>query len=376
MRKQRAWFWSLTAALWAPLSGCALVAVGGLFSPTTPLSERDAEPPKRALTVRGVLKAPLNLVAQGALADAPALTATQPFASAAPLSRVQALPSFRILALPGDATPGQERWNADGTVRHAAVELIDPATGEVVGSGHTDEMGRFVIATFTRGAGPAGFIAQAILRNAKGQTAGLLAAPFGAAVVSVPTKKEGIEVSAGTTLLTFSSLFLSNAYPSVDLSKGFSGVSSPRLGQLVSGLPNQQVQTTSGVLNRGTLITGARSFDEVLNNLVTSGAVLSFQVDKLGKRAASASVSTEQEVGLHSAVLTQLLETIVAVDDQQAASGAPATQDLFEEAAGQVNLEAVKQKADEIARHIAPSSMPTLPPIPTPTPGNVGVELR
>ncbi len=376
MRRQRTWTWSLAVALGATLSGCALVAGGGWFAQPVPLSQRNVEPPKRALTVRGVLKAPTNLVAQGSLADAPAITASHPFDAAAPISRVQSLAGFRIMTLPGEGEPGRANWNADGTVGSAVVQLIDPNTGELMGTGFTDAQGRFVIKTFTRGRDMSAFIAQTVLRNAKGETVGLLAAPFGVAVVSVPTKKEGVEISAGTTLLTFSSVFLSNTYPTLDLSKGFAGVASPRLGKLVSGFSASDVHATSAVLNRGTPITGAKSFDEVLTSLVTSSAVLSFQVDRLGKQVNSALLSPEEEVSLHSAILDQLLATILKVDDQQAASGAPATNDLFETAAGEVDLDIVKQKAEEIARQITPSSMPTLPPIPTPTPGNVGVELR
>lgn len=371
--------WSLTLSLLVPLSGCGLAALGGMLAPTQNLVSAHDEPPRRALTVKGQIRVPETLARQGSLSSAPSMTVSKPFEQVAPISRS----SYRVLGFGfgvqavGDEGPRTE-WNPDGTVKFAPVDLINPTTGEKVGEGMTDGAGNFVVRTFTLKGGRAAFIAQAVLRNAKGETAGVLAAPFGAAVVSVPSKSEGVNVSVGTTMLTFSTLLLSDSYLQVDLSKGLVGVKSARLDKLVAGLDGKQVSDSAQVLDQGDNILAAKDFDSLVGTLATSSAVLSFNIEKLGREAGgSAPLSPETEVSLHTAVMTELLGNIVKIQQEAIASpSVSGIQDLFAKAVERIDVAKVQKKAEELAKNLAPKTVPTLPPIPTPTPGNVGVVLK
>lgn len=353
--------------------GCAVGALVALMSPGSGYSTAAGEPPLRALTVRGVLKVPAEFAAKGSLSAAPALGVANPFTDVAPSSRI--IQGLRILATEPQASSGTE-WNADGTVRFAHVDLVNPVTGEVVGTGVTDGTGYFVVQTTTPAANRVPLLAQAVLRNSAGETAGVLAAPFGAAVTSVPTRQAGVEVSVGSTLLTFSTLLLSDQYDKVDLREGFKGVKSVRLGTLVSAMSSDRTSTAASVLSRNPDLGALPGFDALVSKIASESAELSYHIQDITNRAANNSPLTpDGEVSFASAAMDSLLGAIIRLDADAQASGS-ATTNLFQGAASQVDLTTVKQQADDIQRGIGPSPVPTLPPIPTPTPGNIGVVVH
>lgn len=368
----------LALSMLVPLSGCGLAALGGVLAPTRNLASGFVEPPRRALVVKGQIRVPETLARQGSLAAAGPLTLARPFEPVAPISRS----AYRLLNLGiqavGDDTSSRTDWNPDGTVRFAPVDLINPTTGEKVGEGVTDRDGNFVVRTYTLGASRAAFIAQAVLKNRQGETAGILAAPFGAAVVSVPSRNEGVNVSVGTTMLTFSTLLLSDSYLQVDLSRGLAGLKSARLDKLVAGLDGKTVAESAQVLDQGENLLAAKDFDTLVGTLATSSAVLSFNVERLGREAGGGKELTpETEVSLHTAIMTEVLNSITKIQQEELASpSASGITDLFAMAAQKVDMARVQQKAEQIARNLAPDTVPTLPPLPTPTPGNLGVVLK
>ncbi|MNK23024.1 hypothetical protein D3C87_413110 [compost metagenome] len=354
------------------LSGCGLYALGGLWGEGTPLSTSAGEPAMRAVTLSGSLHVPANLAAQGDLGSLPAMSLVNPLAGAAMIATYDPSSAYRIQAMATPAPP--LRWDADGRIRGAMIEVVDSVTGEVVGTGWTDAHGRYEIRAFARGANRTGFILQARFKNTEGQTTGILAAPVAVRVLSADTKRVSMDVSAGTTLLTFASLLMSERYQDLTLSEGFAGMKSPRLARLIAELDSAEAIKASKVLDRGKLVLEAPSFDHLLANLATSSAMLTFEVKKASHEAAGrAMASNEEELAYHAAVLGQTLGTLVMVTERYPAS---ASVNLFGAAASLVKPEGVREKAGAIQQNLAPESIPPLPPAPTPTPGNLGIELQ
>lgn len=352
-----------------PLSGCGLYALGGLFGGGTPLTTSASEPPYRAFNLSGTLQVPENLTAQGALGDIPAMSISKPFETVASLTDLDSRVSYRLLSI-GPSLP-EMSWTADGRVRNALIEIIDPETGEVIGTGRTDANGRFTTRAFARGSRQAAFILQAVLKNALGQTAGILAAPVGNRVVSVEAKRKGVDVTAGSTLLAFTSMLMSENFNDITLEKGFAGIRSVRLSRLVSEIDNEQANQAASVLNRGNQVISAPNFDVLLGNLATSSAVLTYEVKKVSQQAAGGTMgSNEAEVSFHAAAMNRTIVNLVRISVQNPAS---ASVNLFQAAAELVDVSELKQEAETIQRDIPPDSVPPLPPAPTPTPGSIGV---
>ena len=263
-------------------------------------------------------------------------------------------------------------WTPDGLLRNGLVMLIDPSTGLTVLSVRTDAQGRYQGRAVAPASGKGGFILQTLFKNARGETVGILAAPVGAQVLTTETKQKGVDVTAGSTLLTFSSMLMSESFNDITLSEGFAGVKSVRLSRLIRELDNDETGKASRVLDRGVPVIEAPNFDVLLGNLATSSAVLTYEVKKAGQQAAGGSIANnEAEVSLHAAVMNQLLSQLFRIGQQASAST-----NLFQDAASALDLEAIKKKADEIQKAIPPDSVPPLPPAPTPTPGNIGIEFQ
>jgi hypothetical protein len=352
-----------------PLSGCGLYALGGVFGGGTPLTTSASEPPYRAFNLSGTLQVPENLTAQGALEDAPAMSISKPFETVAGLAELDSRVNYRVLGV--QFKVGDMSWTPEGLVRRAYIEVIDPESGEVVSTGRTDDKGRFNIRAFTHESNQAAFILQAVLKNAMGQTAGILAAPVGNQVVSVDAKRKGVDVTAGSTLLAFTSMLMSENFNDITLDKGFAGIKSVRLSRLVRQIDNDQANQAASVLNRGNQVISAPNFDVLLGNLATSSAVLTYEVKKVSQQAAGGTIgSNEAEVSFHAAAMNSTIANLVRVTQQNPAS---ASVNLFKAAAELADIEALKKQAEKIQREIPPDSVPPLPPAPTPTPGSIGV---
>jgi hypothetical protein len=362
------------------LSGCGLYALGGLFGGGTPLPTSASEPPLRAFKLSGTIQVPENLTAQGALGDIPAMSISKPFETVAGIAELDSRVNYRVNALGnfGILSTGPQQaemsWTPDGKVRNCLVEIIDPETGEVVGTGRTDANGQFQTVAFARGSNRTAFILQAVLKNARGETAGILAAPVGARVISLETKRKGVDVTAGSTLLAFTSMLMSENFNDLTLTQGFAGLKSVRLARLVSEIDNDEANQASKVLDRGTPVISAPNFDVLLGNIATSSAVLTFEIKKVSQKAAGGTIGTnEQELSFHTAVMKRTLINLVKVSRQDPAS---ASTNLFQAAAEQVDVDEVKQAAESIQNELPPDSVPPLPPAPTPTPGSIGIEFQ
>lgn len=362
---------ALTALL-LPLSGCALTALGSLWGSGAPMATSGSEPEFRAVSLTGSLRIPANLAAQGDFSGVPAMSIVNPLVAVAPIADYDPSATYRILSVSGSVPVAG--WEPDGRIRHATIEVIDPETGEVVGTAITDAAGRYEVRVFARGARSRGFLLQARLKNPLGQTIGILAAPVGVRAVSVDSRRVGMDVSAGSTLLAFTSMLMSERFLDLSLSEGFAGLRSPRLARVIAEVDGVNAQKASRVLDRGKLVTEAPSFDALLSNLATSSAMLTFEVKKTSHEAAGrAMASNEEELAYHAAVLGQTMGTLVTVAERYPAS---ASINLFEAAASLVTTEGVRQKAGAIQNELPPESIPPLPPAPTPTPGNLGIDLQ
>ncbi|MNK97019.1 hypothetical protein D3C87_1173320 [compost metagenome] len=357
-------------ALALSLSGCGLYALGGLFGGDTPLSTSSSEPALRAFDLSGTVQVPENLTAQGDLATLPPLSISKPFETVATIAELDPRAPYRLLSV-GPQEP-EMSWTSDGLLRNGLVQLIDPSTGEVVATVRTDARGQFRTRAVAPAAGKGGFIIQALFKNAQGQTVGILAAPLGAQVLSVETKRKGVDVTGGSTLLTFSSMLMSESFNDITLSQGFAGIKSVRLSRLLRELDNDETGKASRVLDRGVPVIEAPNFDILLGNLATSSAVLTYEVKKASQQASGGAIgSNEAEVSLHAAVMNQMLSNLFKLGQQASAST-----NLFQDAASSLDLDAIKKKADAIQKAIPPDSVPPLPPAPTPTPGNIGIEFQ
>lgn len=346
--------------------------MGSLWGSGTPLATSGSEPESRAVSLSGSLRVPANLAAQGDFNAVPAMTVVNPLVAVAPIADYEPSATYRILGMTSVASLAG--WESDGRIRHATIEVIDPETGEVVGTSKTDAAGRYELRVFSRGARSTGFLLQARLMNALGQTIGFLAAPVGVRAVSVDARRVGMDVSAGSTLLAFTSMLMSERFLDLSLTAGFAGLRSPRLARVIAEVDTEAAQQASRVLDRGKLVIEAPSFDALLSNLATSSAMLTFEVKKTSHQAVGrAMASNEEELAYHAAVLGQTMGSLVMVADRYPAS---ASVNLFEAAASLVTPEGVRQKAGAIQHDLAPDSIPPLPPAPTPTPGNVGIELQ
>lgn len=357
------------AGLALSLSGCGLYALGGLFGGTPMLSTSGSEPAMRAFDLSGTVQVPENLTARGDLAHLPALSISKPFETVAAIAELDSR-AYRLLSV-GPQEP-EMSWTPEGLLRNGLVQLIDPATGEVIATVRTDSQGQFRTRAVAPAAGKGGFILQAIFKNAQGETVGILAAPLGAQVLSVETKRKGVDVTAGSTLLTFSSMLMSESFNDITLSQGFAGIKSVRLSRLVRELDNDEANRASRVLDRGVPVIEAPTFDVLLGNLATSSAVLTYEVKKASQQAAGGAIaSNEAELSFHAAVFNQMLSSLFTASRQPGASN-----NLFQNAAAALDLEAIRKKAKAIQNAIAPDSVPPLPPAPTPTPGNIGIEFQ
>lgn len=338
-----------------------------------PLQASGVQPSLRAFDLSGTLRVPENLISQGPLAGIPAMSIRRPFETVAGLTVVDAR-TYRLLALGPTSAESEMSWTADGRVQNALVEVIDPETGEVVARGRTDANGQFRTRAAARDSSKTAFIVQAVLKNAAGQAAGILVAPLGASVVSVETKRKSLDVTAGTTLLAFTSMLMSENVNDITLDKGFTGIQSVRLSKLLQEIDSTEINKAAKVLDLGTPILSSPNFDVLLGNLATSSAVLTYEIKKLSEQAAGGAIdSNEAEVSFHATIMSQTISNIAKVFEQSPAS---ASANLFQEAASRVDLDEAKKKADAIQQAIPPKSVPPLPPAPTPTPGDIGVVFQ
>lgn len=90
--------------------------------------------------------------------------------------------------------------------------MVDLTTGQVAASARTDASGHYSLpVVFSDAQHP--FIVQTILKNAQGSVAGILAAPLGAKADAFNGHSPTRDLSAVSTVLTFSSCLLTEAYP-------------------------------------------------------------------------------------------------------------------------------------------------------------------
>ncbi|MNX73920.1 hypothetical protein D3C86_1053370 [compost metagenome] len=206
--------------------------------------------------------------------------------------------------------------------------------------------------------------------------AGFLAAPLGANIASVNDKRQVVDVTPGSTLVTFASTLMTEAYPDFQVDKGFEGIKSQRLATLTQGVSPSSLGKAVGILDQSSALSEAGRFETLLGETATASAVLTSHVKALTQKAANANldqIETGTALSFQTAVISQLVERIGAFVPDPANQ----SQSLFEAVAEQVDLGKVRVVAEQVRQQAAPQPLPTLPPEPSPIPNpGVGIVLQ
>lgn len=339
---------SLLLSTIAPLAGCSVYgfasALGGLSGGAS-VSDVATD---RIFNVQGQVRLPQALTAGPAVADLPALTTVAPLMTVATAAGVHVYGTQALSFGPG-------------TVRETDIQFIDLVTGEVAATASTDAAGQYSARLTFRGTEHP-YVAQTILRNRFNQVVGFLAAPMGVDVSTVGGKRAQVDLSPGTTMVAFSSVLLTEAYPSFDLRTGFVGLKSKRLAAMVGTIVPGRLQQAAALLDQSRTLNQAATFDGLTSDTATASAVLTFQVKKLAMQALATDSLSVEAPGLNAAILGQLVDRIASLTTPPAASS---TQSFFEQIAQQVDLPLAKSEGEQIT-----NALPTLPPLPSPTPAD------
>lgn len=346
---------ALTLATVGPLAGCSVYgfasALGGLTGHGAAVSDVATD---RLFDLQGQIRLPQTLTMSRPLPDQPALSTVAPLLAVAPMAGVHL---FNTSSL----REPQSVSFSPGTVREATIQFIDVVTGKVAATASTDVDGKYAARlTFNGTRHP--FVAQTIVRNQFNQVVGFLAAPLGVDVSTVPGKRAQVDLSPASTMVAFSSLLLTEAYPGFDMRKGFEGITSKRLAAMVSAIAPQQLQKASALLDQSRTLNQAASFDALLSDTATASAVLTFQVKTLAMQALATDSLNVEAPGLNAAVLGQMVDRISALTTVPPTDS---TKGFFEAIAPMIDLPLAKSEGEQIS-----ATLPALPPLPSPTPAD------
>jgi len=346
---------ALTLATIGPLAGCSVYgfasAFGGMTGSGTSVSGVATD---RLFDLKGQIRLPQPLTSGRPLAELPALSTVAPLMAVAPMAGVHLYGTSALYT-------AQAVGFGPGTVREAEIQFVDVLTGDVAATVSTDVDGRYAARLNLKGTQHP-FVAQTFLRNQFNQVVGFLAAPLGVDVSTVGGKHAQVDLSPASTMVAFSSVLLTEAYPGFDMRKGFAGIKSQRLAAMVSKIDPNRLQQAALLLDQSRTLNQASSFDTLISNTATASAVLTFQVKTLAMQALATDSLTVEAPGLNAALLGQLVERIAAVTTPPAADS---TQGFFETIAKQVDLPLAKSEGEQIS-----ATLPPLPPLPTPTPAD------
>ncbi|HEY9856660.1 MAG TPA: hypothetical protein V6D05_13035 [Stenomitos sp.] len=345
---------SLGLAVVGPLAGCSVYGFTSALGSLGGQAEVSDVATSRLFNVEGQIRLPLGLTTGRALQDLPALTTVSPLMAVAPTAGVHVYGTAAVRET-------QSIGFASGTVHEAEIQFVDVVTGEVAATASTTVEGKYAARlSFTGTTHP--FVAQTILRNQFNQVVGFLAAPLGVDVSTVAGKKALVDLSPASTMVAFSSVLLTEAYPGFDMRKGFVGIRSKRLAAMVSEISPQRLQKAVTLLDQSRTLSQGTSFDSLLSDTATASAVLTFQVKTLAMQALATDSLTVEAPGLNAALLGQMVDRIAAVTTPPAVDSA---QGFFQAIAQQVDLPQAKSDGEQLA-----TTLPELPPLPTPTPAD------
>ena len=361
MTRRLAWRLFLMIGSVGPLVGCSVYGLMGAWGgATTGLSSTvSAVANERIAYVSGKIDLPAGITAGKTLADLPALTNLSPMLGVAAMAGVY---HYAVASL--ERTQATEL--AASTVTGAPIQFVDCLTGQVAATASTDAQGNYTAKLIFSGSQHA-YIAQAILRNADQQVVGFLAAPLGIDLSTPSGKHSGIDLSPSSTMVAYSTALLSEIYPDVNLNQGFVGLPSQRLAAMTQQITPGALQSADTLMNQSSTFGTVDSFEELLSNVATASAVMTSEVKKVAAQALATDSLQVEAPGLNAAILGQLVTRIGAV------SSVPAgTQGFLDAIASQVDLNQAKAVGDAIG-----STLPSLPPLPAPTPaGGTSVTLN
>ncbi|HEY9900476.1 MAG TPA: hypothetical protein V6D00_14970 [Pantanalinema sp.] len=342
----------------APLAGCSVYGLASSmgFGATEGRSTSEIAT-DRISVLSGHVQVPAALGGTKALAEMSPLTVVSPLLAVAPLAGVH-------LYAPSSIRSVQATSFGPEGVREALVEFVDLETGEVAATATTGQDGLYATRLVFKGTRHS-YMAQTILRNARGQVVGFLAAPVGVDVSLPVGKRPSLDLSAGSTLVALSTTLLSDAYPTFDMTKGYAGIKSGRLAAMVGTIPPHRLQGAASLLDQSRTL-NADSFDKLLSDAATASAVMTYEVRKLAQQATGAASITEEAPGVNAAILGQLVDRLASLTTPPSADS---TQGFFEAVGKQVDLGQARTDGDQIK-----TALPSLPPLPSPTPAK-GVEV-
>lgn len=346
---------SLILSTLVPLAGCSVYgftsALGGLSSNGQSVSDVATD---RIFNVQGQIRLPQTLTSSRALHELPALSALTPLMAVAPMAGVHV---YGTTAL----REAQSLGFGTGTVREAEIQFVDVTTGQVAATASTDPLGHYAARLVFKGT-ERPFVAQTVLRNQLNQVVGFLAAPMGVDVSTVGGKRAQVDLTPGTTMVAFTSVLLTETYPTFDLRTGFVGLKSERLAAMVSTLPPARLQSAAALLDQSRTLNQAITFEALTSDAATASAVMTFQVRKLAMQALATDSLTVEAPGLNAALLGQLVDRLASLTSPPVVDS---TQSFFEAIAQQVDLPLAKSEGNVIS-----DTLPALPPLPSPTPAD------
>lgn len=345
---------SLLLSTLMPLAGCSVYGFASALGGLSGGREVSDVATDRIFNVQGQIRLPQGMTLGQPVHELPALTTVAPLMAVAPMAGVHV---YATTAL----REAQAVSFGPGTVRESEIQFVDLVTGEVAATASTDPTGRYSARLTFKGT-ERPYVAQTILRNKFNQVVGFLAAPLGVDVSTVGGKRAEVDLSPGTTMVAFSSVLLTEAYPSFNLRTGFVGLKSSRLAAMVGTIVPVRLQEAAALLDQSRTLSQATSFDALTSDTATASAVLTFQVKKLAMQALATDSLSVEAPGLNAALLGQMVERIGLLTSPPAAGS---TQSFFETIAQQVDLPSAKSEADQIT-----TALPTLPPLPAPTPAD------
>lgn len=400
-------------------AGCALVGLGGLLMPP-PTRTAGGDPPGGAAT-QPAPRAPELLQLSGRVRVGPAgggaispltlsqpLTISQPLTNSAPLTSSQPLvpvaltnsapltnstplignnsaslvsnnsASYRRLQGARGRGPGesgrQVQLNED---RVLFVEVVDPASGQVLARVRAGADGKYDAALDTGGSRPRALIVQATTLVG-GQVTSFLAAPLTLAGTAASGGGGGAiarDISPGTTVAAFALARLAGVREQFDVRTGFRGFKTAQLAALVLLLDREKDEKAAAAVDGAAAFEKAPSFDQVLAEAGAGSAALAqAAIDT----AATAGGTLTAVVASGNEILEQLAVRGAAATPGPGSGGALAG--LVAEAATRVKAEDVAAEAARLAETVKElTGSPELTadnlaslvaaPAPAPTPG-------
>jgi len=342
-------------------SGCFALMLGGLTvrapgaQATQPPGDLSTQGVESKVTLKGGLSVPANLSAVEPLNAVEPLTAADPLTLLSPLigNAGAGLAGNAGSSLIGNAGAGLAGNSGSGLTVGAAfvpaaefyrllaaslpsilpaatVQVVNPQSGEVVGSGEASG------ATYTVSV-PGTFRSQGLIVQALFKKGSDVLA-FLASPVSPTAETATADLSLGTTLATFTAARLANvAQTDLKLDKGFTGLKSPALGALSSATKTDQTDLTAA----SNLCVTSTAFKKMLDTAGSLSREVATTAQQKAKEAIAAGQTLAASESVQVAAALSVINKVAEVVDGEKTLGK-----ALDRAATEVKAEDVARRAE------------------------------